>query len=66
MSRLLNWSVAYPPASATISRARAIIRGIRPGVMPSGLSRSSTWAPKARMVSAFSSANASDETILSG
>ena len=66
MSVLRNWSVGYPPVSATISFARAIIRGMVVGVMPSGLSMSSTFAPKARIVRIFSSAKHVALTMRSG
>jgi hypothetical protein len=58
--------VANPPSSSTISAARSIIRGIRSGVIPSGLGMTSRSAPKARIIVGFSGAKASEVTILSG
>ena len=65
MSRLLNWSVAKPSTSSTISAARRIMVGTRSGVIPAGLGITSSSAPKARMVASFSGAKASDVTIRS-
>jgi hypothetical protein len=62
----LNWSVGYAPSFSTISVARCIISGIRSGVMPSGLSMTSSCAPKASIVRSFSAAKAFDVTIRSG
>ena len=66
MSALWNWSVWNAPVSAAISPARRIIAGISSGVMPPGLGISSTSAPNARIVRSFSTANASDDTTVSG
>ena len=66
MSAFRNWSVAKAPSSSTISAVRSIRRGIRSGVMPSGLGMISSSAPNARMVASFSGANASEVTIRSG
>ena len=63
MSVLRNWSVWYAPISAASSAARARIRGIRSGVMPSGLGMISTIAPNASIVRSFSSAKASEVTM---
>jgi len=66
MSRLLNWSVAKPPVSATISRARSIMRGTSSGVTPSGLGSTSSSAPNASIVRSFPCAYASELTMRSG
>jgi len=58
--------VAKPSTSSTISFDRFIIRGIRSGVIPSGLGTISTSAPNARIVKTFSCANASEVTMRSG
>ena len=65
---VLGWhrSDKRAEAAAKISSARSIIRGMRSGVIPSGLGTISTSAPKASIVRSFSAANASDETMRSG